>query len=82
MSAVDCGEGDVISEPWFRGDDPELLELDIATDWMSDLEKVTDDTWIDYVRWPGPEAKSTLEEFMQARRKSKSKRRRPPEDTD
>jgi hypothetical protein len=48
---------------------------------MSDLEKVTD-TWIDYIRWPDPETKSALEEFMQARRKSKGKGRRPPEDTD
>lgn len=51
LAITDDGEGEVISEPWFRGDDPQLLETDISGDWISILEGIDAGDWIDYDRW-------------------------------
>lgn len=45
------GEGELIGQPWFRGDRPELLERDIAGDWIKQLDAIIQDECFDYSRW-------------------------------
>ncbi len=40
---VGTGQGRVIFEPWFPAGEPELLEHDLAGDWVSDLEVIMDE---------------------------------------
>lgn len=39
---AESGEGEVVIEPWFRNDAPNLLEHDIAGDWAVDLAKIAE----------------------------------------
>lgn len=51
MGLTDVGEGAVISEPWFGGDEPESLETDLGGDWIRRLQSIDKGDWVDYDRW-------------------------------
>ena len=40
---INGGDGDVIFEPWFDKDNPQLLETDIAGDWMAELKSIQEE---------------------------------------
>jgi hypothetical protein len=37
---TNAGEGRLIVQPWFRADEPDLMESDLIGDWIADLEAI------------------------------------------
>lgn len=53
---VGTGGGEVIFEPWFCSSEPELLEADLCSDWVSSLEEVGEEGFENFETFADAEA--------------------------